>query len=320
MPDPLRHTLSATQTPAFWKVSPYTSEWLLYQQFANGYEMPDDPDNRMRWGKRMQSELLAEAAKDQKLEVIPNAADVYQRGQGQFHRLGCTRDATIIAPGRGPGALEIKMVFDYRIWMQTWGGGEAIPQHIEIQTQQQMAVGDDEHGSFDWGIIGVFVCGEMYYFKRDPVKELWDSLATRAEAFFEAVKEKREPPLEGSEVEMPLLANYFPTAEGTRRDFTAEMKPLEVLEWSEKIRMLKYHSGERLGHERAEKALKAEIIGLMKDTANGDFLHGISAKVKQQDRAGYTVKPTTFKVLTVHVPDNLPETLPGFIEHGDIAP
>lgn len=304
MPDRDRLTISATEGPALFNASPYITKFMLWQKFARGVSLDKEADNRMTWGKRMQPALLAAAADDQKLEVIPNAADTYVRGAGDFALLGCTRDATIIAPGIGPGALEIKMVFDFATWMREWD--DTPPRHVEIQNQIQMAVGDNGV-PFRWGMIGVFVCGEMKYYRREPIPQLWTALKDESAKFFDDVKNNREPDPFGAAVELPLLSECYPTIPGTATDFAAALGDEEALRWAEKIRMCAWHGGERLGHERAEKALKAEILGLLKDTAGGYFPHGITAAAKQQNHAGFTVAPTTFKVLKLHVPDNLPE-------------
>jgi len=304
MPDPTLQTISATESPALFNVSPYVTKWMLFQKFCYGMDIEKEADNRMEWGKLFQAPLLRKAADDLKLEVIPNETDIYVRGAGPYSQLGCTRDATIISPGEGPGALEIKMVFDYATWKREWDNGP--PRHIEIQTQQQMAVGADGK-PFNWGIIGVFNCGEMTYFRREPVPRLWDALRDESQSFFADVLRKKEPEPFGSPVELPLLSEIYPTVKRMVRNFAEIMGEKELIDWSEKLRMCEWHSKERLGHERAEKKLKAEILGLMQDAAEGLFAHGIKANVNQVERAGYTVKPTTYKTLSLYVPDNLPE-------------
>src|SRR6202030_4173403 len=124
----------------------------------------------MSWGTKLQPLIIEQVAQERGLEVIPNDDTYVRRGL-----LGCTRDATIIAPGIGPGALEIKCVFDYRVWMQKWNGGKSVPREVEIQLQQQMYVGaatenvrthmGDPLSSYKWGLIAVWVCADLYYFE-----------------------------------------------------------------------------------------------------------------------------------------------------------
>src|SRR5216684_8768697 len=152
MPDPTKQTISATESPALLGSSPYLTRWMLWQRFANGIEPEREESSRMNWGKAMQPLIVKRVAEERKLEVIPNEGDNYiRRGL-----LGCTRDATIISPDHGPGALEVKCVFDYEQWGRKWDGGKSVPREIEIQLQQQILVGDGDQMrqlSYEWGLI-----------------------------------------------------------------------------------------------------------------------------------------------------------------------
>ena len=118
MPDPRLETVSASQAAALFNRSPYDTRWTLYQRFIGN--VPEDAaDNRMAWGKRMQPLLLEAAGEDLALEVQPPDAfglavdDMFQ-GDPYLRNgmLGCTRDALVVCPDRGPGALELKCCFD----------------------------------------------------------------------------------------------------------------------------------------------------------------------------------------------------------------
>src|SRR5215471_5226736 len=212
MPDPERLTISATEMPALFGASPYLTRWMLYRKFAHGDDTEKAGDSRMDWGKKMQPLIISEVSAERGLEVQPNPDTYVRRGL-----LGCTRDATIIAPGVGPGALEIKCVFDHKIWMTKWDGGRTVPREYELQLQQQMFIGEtNEEGttdggfSYKWGLIAVWVCAEMFYFERRPIVDLWDEMHRKAIGFFSDVSKKREPDPFGVNVELPLLRKLFP--------------------------------------------------------------------------------------------------------------
>lgn len=302
MPDPLKNTLSATQTPALFGASPYLTLWMLKRHFIHGDSIEGPEHNRMDWGSKMQALVLAQAAEDLRVEVKPNADDNYiRRGL-----LGCTRDGDVICPDRGPGAIETKCVFDYGVWMQTWNGGKSLPRHIEIQLQQQMMVGDGVK-PFEWGVLAVWLCGEMKYFERKPIPELWTAIDVEAFKFFDDVEAKLEGEPFGEPIELPLLAKVFPTKIGTSIDFTTHPRAAEL---AEQVRMMEYHAGERIGHEKGEKAIKAMLKALMGEAEAATFLHGIKVRAKVQSRAGYTVKPVTFTVIEAFVPDDTPTLAP----------
>lgn len=255
MPDPTRQTISATQAPGLWNVSPYVTRWMLWQHFANGVDIDSPADARMAWGTKLQPLILQQAAEDLRLEVIPNDADAYHR-RGQ---LGCTRDADIICPDRGPGALETKCVFDYRTWMADWQGGA--PRHYELQLQQQMFVGD-ERGSFQWGVIAAWVAGEVHYFQREPIVELWEKLEAEAAAFFQSVADKAEPDPFGAPIEVEWLTKLLPTTRGKVIDLSGEASVRHYCDIAEAYVQAKGH--ENAGKKIAEP-LRAKLLALAGD-------------------------------------------------------
>lgn len=302
MPDPTRQSVSATEASVLLGASPYSTRWMLYRRFAHGEEVANKEHNRMDWGKRMQPLLLVAAAEDLRFEVIPNTdvdgvAEVYVRNGN----LGCTRDATIICPDRGPGALETKACFDYQVWMKDWGGGKRPPRHAEIQLQVQMLVGDGDE-SFKWGVIGAWCGGEMSYFERKPIPALWELLRKEAAQFLDDVKRGNEPAPIGTPVELPLLAEVFPFQEGATADYRESVDGVPI---AEIVRLWAWHSGERLGHERAEKESKAKIAAVMKGAELLLLPQGINVKAKQVKRKGYTVKESSYLTYDPYVPDEI---------------
>lgn len=299
MPDPTKQTLSATQTPALFGASPYLTRWMLLRHFIHGDSIDSPEHNRMDWGKRLQPLVLAQAAEDLHLEVRPNAAETYVR-RGL---LGCTRDAEIICPDRGPGSLETKCVFDYSVWMQAWGGGKILPRHNEIQLQQQMLIGDGDQ-SHEWGVMAVWVCGEMKYFERQPIDALWVALKNEASVFFADVEAKREGQPFGEPVEMPLLAELFPVKNGTKLDLS---KGEDAHKLAQLVCDMKSFGEARKFNGKAEEQAKVKLKALIADAEEATFLHGITLRQKRVDRSGYTVKPSSYTTLDTYVPKDLPD-------------
>lgn len=283
MPDPTGKTISATQAPALFNASPYFTRWMLWQHFANGLPLDaDEPDGRMLWGKKLQPLIIAQAAEDLRLEVRPNADDSYHR-RGP---LGCTRDAIVICPDRGPGALETKCVFDYRTWMADWGGGKSVPRHYEIQLQQQMLVGDDV-GSYAWGIVAAWVAGEVHYFERVPIDKLWDALAIESAEFFRSVKAGAEPQPFGAPVEIPWLTELFPVARGKSIDLSDDAALAEAA-----VQYRDAKEQESAGARTAE-SLKAQLLAAARDAEEILLADGYRYRVRPHGKG---------KRITVHEP------------------
>lgn len=315
MPDITRKTISATEAPALVDASPYITRWMLYRRLATGMNIDSPEHNRMDWGKRMEPLILTAAAEELRLEVVPNAGADGRQVYERRNLLGCTRDATVICPDRGPGAFDAKCVFDYRVWMDEWAGGKKPPRHHEIQLQVQMYVGDGER-PFQWGTLCAWLAGDLHFFDRKPIPELWERLEKEAAAMFADIAAGREPDPFGAPVEQPWLAECFPTIAGKVLDLS-DASDANAIAIAERVRLLVWHADERLGHERAEKAVKAELLGLAKDCDTVLLPYGIKVSVSRSTRAGFTVKPTTVTKLTPYVPK---EGVPiGDIKAGEVA-
>lgn len=286
MPDPARTTISATESAGLFGVSPYVTRWMLWQKFAKGVDIDPPADARMTWGNKLQPLIIEQAAEDLALEVQPNAENTYLR-RGL---LGCTRDATIICPSRGPGALETKCVFDYRTWMADWNGGRSAPRHYEIQLQQQMFVGEPEGASYDWGVICAWVAGEQHYLEREPIREVWDRLQEEADRFFEDVKAGREPDPFGDPMEIEWLVKLLPTERGKVIDLSADPG---AEEHAERARQYVHAKEQENGGKRTAEPLRARLLALAKDAEEVLLPAGIKVRIGGNEKS---------KRLNVYVP------------------
>lgn len=293
MPDPTKATISATESPALWNLSPYTTRWMLWQKFAKGIDIDQDENSRMSWGKKLQPLIIQQAAEDLKFEVIPNAEDTYVRRD----LLGCTRDATIICPDRGPGALETKCVFDYRTWMTDWGGGKTPPKTHEIQLQQQMLVGGEQ--PYNWGVIAAWVAGDIYYFEREPIYDLWSRINDEAITFFKSVSANQEPDPFGATIEVEWLTMLFPTQRGKIIDLSGDESAQPHAEAAAAYVLAK--EGEHAGKRMAEP-LRAKLLALAKDAEEVWLPGAIRVRIGGNEKS---------KRLTVYIPEvsRAPENL-----------
>jgi hypothetical protein len=304
LPDPTRQTISATEMAGLLGVSPYVTRWMLYQRFAKGIEAPGPDHNRLDWGTKMEPLLLEQAAADLRLEVKTNrqadGSQIYlTRGL-----LGCSRDADIYDPQRGPGALETKCCFDYRILMQEWDGGKTPPRQHEIQLQQQMYVGDGVT-PFEWGTIALWCAGDMTYFHRKPMPDLWRTFELEAMQFFADVRAGNEPEPFGSTVEVPLLKQLFAVPTGEIVNVTDALGMVEATKLAQRVVDADYQRVVRLAAEKIEKETQAKLLGLAKDADELELPQGIRVKINRSQRAGYSVKPTTVVSVKAHIPQQI---------------
>jgi hypothetical protein len=294
MPDATLKTVSATQSPALFGVSPYVTKWMLYRHFHDGVSLEIEDNARLKYGRRLQPLILEDAAQELALEVTPNTENTYiRRGL-----LGCTPDANVVAPDRGPGRIETKAVFDYGVWMREWDGGRTVPRHHDIQLQQQMYVGDEKK-PFEWGIIIAWVCGDLYYFERQPIPELWERLETEAAAFLADVAAGNEPDPFGAPVEIGWLTKLLPVVEKKVRDLRTEPGADKLVEAAVQFNLAKDVRG---ANDKLANKCKAELLGAALDAEEVLLPSGVKLTIKQSYKRAYSVKESTSKLLTVYVP------------------
>jgi hypothetical protein len=304
MPDITRQSVSASQMSSLFNVNPYLTRWMLFRWLKFGEEVPNPEDNRMDWGTRMEPLILQAAAEDLRLEVHPTRQADGSQPYVRNGLIGATRDAVIICPDRGPGALEVKCAFDYRVFMEKWDGGKSPPRHNEIQLQSQMKVGDGKT-PYKWGVLGLWCGGEMFYFERKPIPELWDAIDTEAAKMFDDLKNDREPEPFGDPVESDLIKKVFVTVAGKIIDMSDVKAFPGAMKLAEDVRLMEWAAKERLGHDKTEKGIKAKLNAIIKDNETLILPNGITVSAKTADRAGYEVKPSKTRTLKSYVPDGV---------------
>jgi predicted phage-related endonuclease len=209
MPDPNFETVSSSEVPALFGCSPYYTSWVLWHAFhKQSRSMIEAVENeRIRWGRLLQDDILELTAEEYKLEIIENKDNEFVR-RGP---LGATIDGhVVVAPGQGTIIIEAKNI-DWLRWKQTWT--ETLPApHVELQTQIAMHVKGAERG-----IIAALVGGnDLRFYEREPIPDLIAEAEDRARSFLAAVADGREPDPVGSALESSVLAALYPEIDGTK--------------------------------------------------------------------------------------------------------
>lgn len=295
MPDPDRRSISATQSPALYNASPYLTPWMLYQYLRGGALEIAETD-RMRWGTLMQPLILEQVQSDLKLDITPNAPQDYIRSN--HGPLGYTADASIFCPDRGLGAVEVKCVFDYGVWMREWGGGSAPPRHIELQLQHQLTVGDGQQ-PFNWGTIATWVCGEMKYFERKRDDAVSADLIDKCFAFMRDVEAQKEPDPFGAAIELPLLAALFPIVKGKELDLRNDPIGPGVAQLAAD---LKEYKTQESFYGKAASGARERLLFTAKDNERV-LLPGATLKLRTQHTKEHVRKASTHVNLTVELTD-----------------
>lgn len=174
--------VTSTEAACLYGLSPYLTEFELWHRKRDRIVEDAEPDERVRWGMRLQDAIAAGVAEDRGWHV--ERLDVYMRDP--IDRLGSSFDFAATDGELGRGLAEIKNVdrsVFYDEWLDLPGGLEA-PQHIELQAQVQMEVAD-----VSWCAIVALVGGndarvtvrlrdrEIGQHVRGKVRAFWASVA-----------------------------------------------------------------------------------------------------------------------------------------------
>lgn len=269
MPDSERKTVSASQVAEMLNLSPYGTRFTLFHWFQ-GVEAPDQSDERMEWGKRLQAVILAATSERLKLDVANNDGDLYQRHETL--PLGATIDGAVFSPDRGPGIAEAKNV-DKFIYLDQWSATRA-PDHIEIQLATQMIVEDAA-----WGVIAALVGGNeliLYMRIRNRKGRLEQKIIKEAGLFMADVKAGKAPSPVGEPTELETIGLVWPE--------TPELNIVDALgdaEAAELMAIYRYADANAKSGAKFAKSAKAKLLAATKDAFILRAAEGWTARVKK---------------------------------------
>lgn len=306
MPDPLRKTVSSSRAGALFDNSKYATRWMLYHELRGTLGSDKKTDNRMDWGKRLQSAVLGWTAEQLRLEVLEIPHGTYMRAKDA--PLGMTGDGFAWDPQQGLIWVEVKTV-DGLIYRDEWTETTA-PVDIEAQVQHELAVPfptvDDLYAHFkpdnvqvpdglltmaqriggqkaSKAYIAVLVGGnEAHLMERLPIESTQAALRTEAAAMMALVAEGKEPPLQGSPLEIPGLNAIYPRQGTEVLDLRGGFDDEAVGQLLQDYMLTRE---QRLQCEKAEEQYKARIQGLARDQYGLIRATGIQCKISKSQIA-----------------------------------
>ena len=218
---------------------------------------------------------------------------------------GYTADGWSRKPDVGRGVIECKCCFNFRTWIskgdEGWDGGKKMPKHVEIQTQEQMMVGDGD-GSFEWGIVACWHDAELHYFNLTPNREAWTMFTEIGAAFLDDIAKGDPGEPFGEPSEMPLMQRLFAPQPGKILDLRSDPRGNAI---AHQVTQFEWHKREQRLHEHGVNACKSALTALMADNAEMLLPFNIVVKSKRVQRKGFTVEPTAYNTLSAKVPDEL---------------
>lgn len=192
---------------AGWGMSRYT----LYQVKSGIIPPPpvdDSPGSLVWFGKKLEPTIGPMAAELNGWDIVPGPYATDDQCPGS----GSSLDFLIKAPGleelrlgfAGPGVLETKNIGLVQ-YFRDWTGGEP-PSHIIAQLQHLLGC-----SGCTWGAVVALVNGnELPVYRYTARPALIDGIRHEVTEFWAGVRDRRPPPIDGSESTADTLRTLFP--------------------------------------------------------------------------------------------------------------
>jgi predicted phage-related endonuclease len=289
--------ITASTCGALFGENDYTSEWALWQRYANGM-LPGKPGKLAAYGSILEPGIAALLEIEHGLTL--EKEEGYLRDPAL--RIGASLDYRCYRWGEQdlefPDGipLDVKLVSG-RAWASKWKHGESVPNQYALQIQMQCALTGASQG-----LLGCLIAGEDTKVIRVPFSPaLFDELLLRVKDFWRRVEAKIEPLADPREDTDDLLRIYKRVAPGTTLDLTGDNEAGELC--AQYLALSNLSSASAKAAREADKErtiIKAALFQKMKsnETARvGNFL----IETESRSRKGYTVQASESRALSIEV-------------------
>lgn len=181
--------ITSTEIAALFGISPYLTKYELWHRKKNQELGQFEPNERMKWGTRLQESIARGIAEDEAWNIRPMKEYI----RWPELRIGSSFDYCI-GVAKEPFSewlLEIKNV-DGLAFKEGWlvdGENVEAPPHIELQVQQQLLISE-----YGLAFIGALVGGnKVVLIKREVDKAIHDEIKKQVAAFWKSIEDNQEP-------------------------------------------------------------------------------------------------------------------------------
>lgn len=271
-----REGIGSSDAPAVLGISPFSSPLKVYAEKIGAME-DREASEAMKWGHLLEPLIVSEFGKEVNRPVQMDGS-LIRSGSTPF--LQATLDAMQSKSAGDPGVLEVKATgFRAGDWK------EGVPRHVFAQVQHQLAV-----TGLDWGSVAVLLNGcSLKWADVERDQSFIDMMLEHEEKFWKRVVERMPPEPDGTEASKDALKFLYP--KDTGKVITL---PGAFIELDDELQEAK--AEEKRVNAKLD-LLKQRFAHALGDASEGVMANGVSYTYHLQERDGYAVKPTSFRVL-----------------------
>lgn len=190
--------VTSTEVAALFDCSPHTTAFALYHRKKNLEVVELEPNERIKWGTRLQDSIAAGMAEDAGFQIRKMTEFIRDTELG----MGASFDFEVVPSG----LLEVKNV-DALQYRDNWivdGDDIEAPPHIELQVQTQLFLSGKS-----FGLIGALVGGNsVKTLHRNPDEKIQGAIVEKVQAFWASVR-AGEAPVPDYARDAKLLSRLF---------------------------------------------------------------------------------------------------------------
>lgn len=277
-----RTGIGGSDAAALMGVSRWKTPLALWAEKTGLADLSTEETEYQRWGRIMERPIADEYAALTGRKVIDLGQYTISR-HPTIPIMICTHDFLVDDEQKGRGPLSIKTAAAWKAG--EWEDAEA-PLEYEIQLQDEIAVAGAE-----WGSFAVLVWGKgVQWFDRDRNQRFIAALETKCVAFWESVQSGSPPEPSGADADVEALRKLYPKEIESK----VVALPADAAEWDREIEEAAAAAKEL---KAKDTEMRNRIRAAMGDAEIGLLPDGSQWTWKTQERAGYTVEPSTSRVL-----------------------
>ena len=283
--------ITSSEVSALFGENPYTTEYELYHRKKDGLIVHMDDNDRLRWGRRLESPIAYGLAEDNGWEVKPLKVFMLH---STCDRYGSSFDFEI-RRGNEKGLFEMKNV-DFKEYKEKWitdGDEFEAPVSIEIQLQSELEVANSNNPEpYTFGVIGALIGGNKpIIIERAYDAEMGALICNKVTTFWRMVDEGIEP-LPDYVRDGDVIKKLYADVSGNEIDLSTSNRFAALIgEYGE------FQKAESTA-KKAKDAAKAEMITLMGNAGIAKCGKDFVTR-KTVNRAGYVVEPCSYQDMRI---------------------
>lgn len=275
-------SIGSSEAATILGCNPYQSKYSLWAVKSGLLEKPNLDDNEaVYFGNVLEPIIADEYAKRTGRKLVDHGRFAV-RHHSELGWMVATLDREIVADGdRLPGALEVKSTSAYlsRQW------NDEPPLVAQVQLQHQLAV-----TGWTWGSVAGLIGGQRFLYRDQTRDEGFINLLIEKEfEFLECIRRGTPPEVDASDSTAETLKDLYKRDTGV-----TVVLPGIAVQWDAELVQVK---AELKALESKKQELENKFKAELKDASIGILDNGISYSLKTQERAGFVVPTSSFRVL-----------------------